>query len=199
MTIFRRGAPVRRMPPAWQTAILLVMGLGISGYALRANDRTFRAASVVRLTSASPVIIDGDTIRINGVPVRIIGIDAPDTEPRRRLSGDHLRRLAVRDGGMTCSVDLFAKLASARPCRTPATSYGRENLSCVFNKNGADVAATMAAHGYAVDYRVFSDGVYRPAALAAASARRGLWSGYYPAMAALTNRRALVGNGKCGR
>lgn len=199
MTIFRRGAPVRRRPPAWQTAVLLVMSLGISGYALRANDRIFRAASVARLTSASPLIIDGDTIRINGVPIRIIGIDAPDTEPMRRLSGDHLRRLAVRDGGITCSVDLFAKLTSANPCRTPATSYGRDNLSCVFNRNGADVAATMAAHGYAVDYHVFSDGVYRPAALAAASAHRGLWSRYYPAMAALSNRRATVRDRKCGR
>jgi len=145
MTIFRHGVTVRRRSPTWQTAVLLVMGLGIGGYAIRANERTFRAAAVARLTSAFPAITDGDTIRINGVKIRIIGIDAPDTEPLRQLSGDHLRRLAVRDGGMTCSIDLFASLTSARPCRAPATSYGRDNLSCVFNRNGADVAATITA------------------------------------------------------
>lgn len=199
MTIFRHGVAVRRRAPAWQTVIMLVLGVGISGYALRASQGTFRAASIARFTAAAPVIVDGDTIRIDGMPIRIIGIDAPDTEPLRRLSADHLRRLAARDGGMTCSVDLFAKLTTGLPCRTPATSYGRANLSCVFNKNGADVAATMVAHGHAVDYRVFSDGVYRRQMLAAASARQGLWGTHYPVMAALADRRTTVSDRKCQR
>ena len=199
MTIFRHGMAVRRRVPAWQTVIMLVLGVGISGYALRASQGTFHAASIARFTTVAPVIVDGDTIRIDGMPIRIIGIDAPDTEPLRRLSADHLRGLAARDGGMTCSVDLFARLTTSTPCRTPATSYGRANLSCVFNKNGADVAATMVAHGQAVDYRVFSDGVYRRRMLAAASARQGLWGAHYPAMAALAERRAMVSDRKCQR
>lgn len=199
MTIFRHGAAVRRRAPAWQTVVMLVLGVGISDYALRASQGTFRAASIARFTTVVPVIVDGDTIRINGKPIRVIGIDAPDSEPLRRLSADHLRRLAARDGGMTCSVNLFARLTTGSPCRTPPTSYGRANLSCVFNKNGADVAATMVAHGQAVDYRVFSDGVYRRAMLAAASARQGLWGAYYPAMATLANRRATVGDRKWQR
>lgn len=176
---------------------MMVLGVGISGYALRASQGTFRAASIARFTTVARVIVDGDTVRINGKPIRIIGIDAPDIEPLRRLSADYLRRLAARDGGMTCSVDLFARLTTGSPCRTPATSYGRANLSCVFNKNGADVAATMVAHGQVVDYRVFSDGVYRRRMLAAASARQGLWGTYYPVMAALADRRAMVNERKC--
>ena len=199
MTIFRHGIAVRRRAPAWQTVILLVLGVGISGYALRASQGTFRAAPIARFTTVAPVIVDGDTVRINGKPIRIIGIDAPDTEPLRRLSADHLRRLAARDGGMTCNVDLFATLTTGSPCRTPATSYGRANLSCVFNKNGADVAATMMAHGQAVDYRVFSDGVYRRRMLAAANDRQGLWGTNYPVMATLANRRATVSDRKCQR
>lgn len=198
MTIFRRGVAVRR-PPAWQTVVMLIMGLGISGYALRASQGTFRAASIARFTTAAPVIVDGDTIQIDGMPIRIIGIDAPDSEPLRRLSADHLRRLAARDGGMTCSVDLFASLTTGSPCRAPATSYGRTNLSCVFNRNRTDVAATMVAHGQAVDYRVFSDGVYRRRMLAAASARQGLWGTHYPVMAALADRRAMVNERSCQR
>ena len=188
MTIFRRGVAVRR-PPAWQTVVMLIMGLGISGYALRASQGTLRAASIARFTTAAPVIVDGDTIRI----------DAPDSEPLRRLSADHLRRLAARDGGMICSVDLFASLTTGSPCRAPATSYGRANLSCVFNRNRTDVAATMVAHGQAVDYRVFSDGVYRRRMLAAASARQGLWGTHYPVMAALADRRAMVNEQSCQR
>lgn len=198
MMIFRHGVAVRR-PPAWQTVIMLVLGVGISGYALRASQGTFRAASIARFTTVAPVIVDGDTVRIDGMPIRIIGIDAPDIEPLRRISADHLRRLSARDGGMTCSVDLFARLTDGGPCRSPATSYGRDNLSCVFNKNGADVAATMVAHGQAVDYRVFSDGVYRRAMLAAASARQGLWNAHYPVMATLADRRATVSHRKCQR
>ena len=199
MTIFRRGVAVRKRLPAWQTIIMLALGVGISGYALRASQGTFRAASIVRFTAVAPVIVDGDTVRIDGMPIRIIGIDAPDTEPLRRISADHLRRLALRDGGMTCSVDLFARLTTGRPCRTPTTSYGRNNLSCVFSKNGADVAATMVAHGHAVDYRVFSDGVYRRAMLSAAHARQGLWSEHYPAMATLADGRSTVSDRKCQR
>lgn len=199
MTIFRHGVAVRRRAPAWQTVIILVLGVGISGYALRASQGTFRAASIARFTTVAPVVVDGDTVRINGKPIRIIGIDAPDTEPLRRLSADHLRRLAARDGGMTCSVDLFASPTTGSPCRAPATSYGRSNLSCVFNRNSADVAATMVAHGQAVDYRVFSDGVYRLRMLAAARARQGLWGTHYPVMAALADRRAMVNERKCQR
>ena len=199
MTFFRHGLAMRRRSPTWQTVIMLVMGVGISGYALRASQGTFRAASTARFTTVAPVIVDGDTIRIDGMPIRIIGIDAPDTEPLRRLSADHLRRLSARDGGMTCSIDLCARLTTGSPCRTPATSDGRANLSCLFNKNGADVAATMVAHGMAVDYRVFSDGVYRRAMLAAAGARQGLWGAYYPAMATLADRRVTVSERKCQR
>lgn len=199
MTIFRHGVTVRKRLPAWQTIAMLALGVGISVYALRASQGTFRAASIARFTAVAPVIVDGDSVRIDGMPIRIIGMDAPDTEPLRRISADHLRRLALRDGGMTCSVDLFARLISGRPCRTPTTSYGRNNLSCVFAKNGADVAATMVAHGHAVDYPVFSDGVYRRTMLAAAHARQGLWQEHYPAMAALADRRATVSDRNCQR
>lgn len=199
MTIFRHGVAAHRRLPTWRTIVMLALGVGISGYALRASQGTFRAASIARFTVVVPVIVDGDTVRIDGMPIRIVGIDAPDTEPLRRISSDHLRRLALRDGGMTCSVDLFAGLTTGSPCRRLATSYGRNNLSCVFNKNGADVAATMVAHGHAVDYRVFSDGVYRRAMLAAAHARQGLWSEHYPAMATLADRRATVSDRKCQR
>ncbi|MBJ6123625.1 thermonuclease family protein [Sphingomonas mollis] len=179
--------------------LILGLGLGISGYALRASKGTLRAVAIARFTTVAPVIVDGDTIRIDGMPIRIIGIDAPDSEPLRRHSGHHLRRLASRDGGMTCSVDLFARLTTGSRCRAPATSYGRADMSCVFNRNSADVAATMVAHGQAVDYRVFSDGAYRRRMVGAAIARQGLWGTHYPVMAALADRRAMVNERRCQR
>ncbi len=51
-------------------------------------------------------VIDGDTIRIDGVRVRLFGIDAPERgQPGSREATEHLRRLIGRERPVCKSVD----------------------------------------------------------------------------------------------
>jgi len=135
----------------------------VATYAISQNKQSLVEVSKTRLSSPSPRIIDGDTIDFPNGRVRVVGIDAPDDDlPQlKAISSEALRGLALRDGGMDCSVSMFDyALRREKQCRTDPKSYGRLNLACRFPANKASVGATMVAQGYAVDYRIFSDYYY---------------------------------------
>jgi len=130
--------------------------------------------------------------------VRVVGIDAPDDDlPQlKAISSEALRGLALRDGGMDCSVSMFDyALRREKQCRTDPKSYGRLSLACRFPANKASVGATMVAQGYAVDYRIFSGGAYVELMQKAAAQRAGLWGVDYEGMRQLAVRRAQVPQG----
>lgn len=175
-----------------QTVIIFGATIGVSLFVFSANRERVENFSEFEISSETPRIIDGDTIAFGAAKVRIVGIDAPDG-PLRRAAGTHLADLSVRDGGIRCKSPISAASA-LRACRTPATSFGRRNLYCEFRDNGADVAATMIAHGYAVDFALYSGGKFANLTTKAASERRGLWSVDYSAMRALTVAKSHIPN-----
>ena len=170
----------------------------VASYAISQNKQSLIDVSKTRLSSATPRIIDGDTVDFANGRVRVVGIDAPDNDlPQlKAISTDVLRGLATRDGGMDCSVSMFDyALRQENQCRTNPKSYGRLNLACRFPANKASVGATMVAQGYAVDYRMFSGGAYVDLMQKAAARRVGLWGVDYEAMRQLAVRRAQVPQG----
>lgn len=184
--------------PNHQRILMAVMFAAVSVYALAQQKE--RAASIVslRLNDAAPRVIDGDTLDVSGSLVRIVGIDAPDDDrlPLKRASTLTLQGLIDRDGGVECATSLFdVALQREKQCRSPATSYGRLNLSCRFKANGASLAATMVAQGYAVDYRRYSGGAYVKLMQSAARDRRGLWGQDYEGMRQLAIERASLPSG----
>src|SRR3546814_3830727 len=123
---------------------------------------------------------------------------APDDDlPQlKAISSEALRGLALRDGGMDCSVSMFDyALRREKQCRTDPKSYGRLNLACRFTANKASVGATMVAQGYAVDYRIFSGGAYVELMQKAAAHRDGLCGVDYEGMRQLAVSRAPVPRG----
>src|SRR3546814_19819215 len=105
--------------------------------------------------------MDGMTMDFPNGRVRAVGIDVPDDDmPQlKAISSEALRGLALRDGGMDCSVSMFDyALRREKQCRTDPKRYGRLNLACRFPANKASVGATLVAQGYAVDYRIFPGG-----------------------------------------
>ena len=94
-------------------------------------------------------VLDGDSIAVAGVAIRIFGIDAP--EWRQRCRG--------ADGPRTR--DKFARLV--------ATCYQGED----------DVARFMVRRGLALDWPRYSGGAYADAESEARSAERGLWQGAF--------------------
>lgn len=179
----------------WMMGITFVI---VAVYSISQNKEALVEASRTRLTSPQARIIDGDTVDFPSGRVRIVGIDAPDDDlPQlKAISSEALRNLALRDGGMDCSMSMFDyALRRENQCRTDPKSYGRLNLACRFPANKASVGATMVAQGYAVDYRVFSGGAYVDLMQKAAAQRAGLWGVDYERMRQLAVRRAQVPQG----
>lgn len=104
-------------------------------------------------------VIDGDTIQIDNVRLRLAGIDAPELDhPWGQRSKWALVALCK---GQTVTAYL-----------KPELSYDRLVAECHL-PDGRDLAAELVRCGLALDWATFSGGKYRH--LETAEARRELW------------------------
>ena len=110
-------------------------------------------------------VIDGDSLVVAGVEIRLYAIDAPE-----------YRQQCFRRGRpWACGVDAtrtLRALIAARPvaCRSREEDrYGRTVATC--SVEGRDLGAAMVAGGHAVAY-----GAYQLEEQAARNAGRGIWS-----------------------
>ena len=119
-------------------------------------------------------VIDGDSLRVNGVEIRLHGIDAPefrqtcfDGAGRRYACGrratEHMRRL-VAGRVITCR-----KVTTDR--------YGRMVAVCR-RDDGRDIGRRMVRDGWAVAFVRYSRR-YVSDERTARNARRGLWRGRF--------------------
>jgi endonuclease YncB( thermonuclease family) len=137
------------------------------------------AAALIALSTSSCLsddvsgraeVIDGDTLKINGVRVRLFGIDAAESRQRcvtegRRLSRpgataeENLTKLA--EGTLTCSGDIY-------------DDYGRLIAVCK-NAAGIDINRQMVLTGWAWAFVKYAD-AYAPAEKEAQAKKLGVWS-----------------------
>jgi len=104
-------------------------------------------------------VIDGDTVIIDKIRIRIAGIDAPELDhPFGKQSKWALVKLCK------------GQVVTARV--KPELSYDRMVAEC-FLPDGRDLAAEMVRAGMALDWPKFSGGRYRH--LETADARKRLW------------------------
>lgn len=118
-------------------------------------------------------IIDGDSLVVAGVEIRLYGIDAPE-----------YRQYCFRRGRpWACGIDAtrtLRALIANRPvaCRAREEDrYGRTVAAC--SVAGSDLGAAMVAGGHAVAY-----GAYDTEERAARNAGRGIWSSRFEPPAA---------------
>jgi endonuclease YncB( thermonuclease family) len=120
-----------------------------------------------------PRILDGDTVEINGVKIRLEGIDAPETD---QLCLD------VNGHRWTCGIDARDQLIAkgggkSWTCRVSSSDrYGRSLAIC--NVDGEDVGRWLVRAGWALSFTRYSH-VYDPDEKAARDAGAGLWSGAF--------------------
>jgi endonuclease YncB( thermonuclease family) len=118
-------------------------------------------------------VIDGDSIVVAGIEIRIYGIDAPE-----------YRQTCVRSGrpwrcGLTAT-DAMRTLVAGREIRCRPREqdrYGRTVAICY--AGGLDLGAAMVKGGHAVSY-----GAYQADERDARDARRGIWSSSFEMPAA---------------
>lgn len=120
--------------------------------------------------TASTLIIDGDTIDVDGVRYRINGIDAPEVG----------QKCGSPNGEWPCgqeAVRRMAQLAEGKITQCDPISkdgYGRTIATCFVN--GVDIGAEMVRTGYAWAFVKYSD-VYVPEEQRARLVKIGIWQG----------------------
>lgn len=123
-----------------------------------------------RILQGPAWVVDGDTILIDNVSIRLAGIDAPELD---HPFGQQAKWALVK----LCKGQVV--MARLRP----ELSYDRLVAEC-FLPDGRDLAAEMVRLGQALDWPKFSGGKYRP--LEPEGVRKKLWR------AALRQRGMMV-------
>jgi endonuclease YncB( thermonuclease family) len=120
-------------------------------------------------------VSDGDTITVANTKIRLVGVDAPETD-QICLDG--------RGAKWTCGIaarDRLSAIIGSRQitCRlTDVDRYGRSLGTCYVD--GADLNAWMVREGWALAFVRYSQ-VYAPDEAAARVNQRGLWQGAFVA------------------
>jgi endonuclease YncB( thermonuclease family) len=120
-----------------------------------------------------PRIIDGDTVAINGVKVRLQGIDAPETE---QFCLDDKGQPAECGKGVR---DRLKEKSAGRPwtCKVQGRDiYSRSLARCYVG--GEDIQKWLVRSGFALSYKHYSHD-YDADEEAAREAHAGLWSGAF--------------------
>jgi endonuclease YncB( thermonuclease family) len=115
-------------------------------------------------------VIDGDTLEIRGVTVRLLGIDAPEADQTCARAGD---RAWPCGRWVTQEVRAYLSGRTVTCAEEGQDRYGRVLGRC--RVGDADLSATLAVSGLAwVNPRY--ELTYQPQEKAAALAGRGLWA-----------------------
>lgn len=126
-----------------------------------------------RLLSGPAFVVDGDTIEIHGIRIRILGVDAPESRQTCRNSDG-----SVWACGQQASLALAARIdRQSVACHSRDTDrFGR--LLALCRLGDTDLAAWMVSEGWAVASRNHVS-PYRAQDRNARSAGRGLWNSWF--------------------
>lgn len=112
-------------------------------------------------------VVDGDTLTIGGLRMRLRGLDAPEMKQR---CGEAATSWSC---GVRARKALQSLVAGQATCMTHGTDkYRRRLVRC--SAGGRDVGSAMVREGHAVAY-----GDYEREEAEAKASRRGIWSGTF--------------------
>jgi endonuclease YncB( thermonuclease family) len=123
--------------------------------------------------SGTPRIVDGDTVEIGQAKIRLVGIDAPETD---QICLD--ANTEKWSCGITARDELIRHSnGQLWECTTTGTDqYGRSLANCFVE--GEDVSKWMVRSGWALSFIRYSH-AYDAEEAAAREARAGLWAGSF--------------------
>ena len=162
-------------------ALLTVALLAVShGTRLPRAEHVFTATRVAEPALAAGAIsgrahvIDGDSLKVAGTPIRVFGIDAPEWRQRCRGANGHLYRC-----GRWAFRALAHRLRSAPVRCVPRARDRFARIVATCYQGTDDLARWLVAQGLALDWPRYSGGEYADAQDTARRAERGMWQGAF--------------------
>lgn len=165
----RRVAPIAVVTAGLAVGAVLTAPQTIRGMLQEAA--AFLDSAFSRPRDLAGVVVDGDTIRIQGERVRLWGFDAAELPQRCRIQGVD-RRI-----GVEAATHLSGILANGDlRCKTRARDdFGRPVAECWVGP--VDIGDAMVRSGWAWAVPHFSGDRYQAAQVDAKLAGRGIWAG----------------------
>jgi len=117
-------------------------------------------------------VIDGDTIGVSGIRIRLDGIDAPETDQTCVDAGRQ-----PWPCGRTAARELNVHLGGRELSCAPTGIDRHRRMLAVCRLSGTDINAWMVRQGWAVVYG--HDGTYQSEQDEARAGRRGIWAGTF--------------------
>ena len=136
---------------------------------------SFAYSSEINIVKGKAVIIDGDTIKINGQAIRFGGIDAPESFYRGKKQECYLNEKKVFCGELS-KQKLKEKISSnIVSCikEEKKDRYQRIIAECFIN--GESLSSFMVRNGYAFDYKRYSNRKYAQDEEYAKINKLGIW------------------------
>jgi endonuclease YncB( thermonuclease family) len=146
--------------------------IGLAAYLLRAPDqgpgRGPGRGGTVTLSATQVRVVDGDSLELDGVRVRLLGIDALERAQTCRDPAGAVIPCGHR------AQDALEALVEARPLRCLSRGQDRfgRSLAVCTNGRGVEVNRALVQQGWALAFA--GDDTYAAEERAAAAARRGI-------------------------
>ncbi len=119
-------------------------------------------------------VIDGDTLEIHGIRIRLWGVDAPESSQLCRGEDS----LQYRCGAQAANeLDAFIARRPVNCSPLSLDQYGRTVATC--SVAGSDLGEWLVRNGLALDWPQYSKGRYAAAQRDAERAGSGIWKGSY--------------------
>lgn len=123
--------------------------------------------------SGTPRIVDGDTLHLNGIKIRLHGIDAP--EMKQECTDQHGASYLCGEA----STEALRTLTLNTNITCEGSTHDRyRRLIGVCYARGINLNAEMVRQGWALAYRRYSED-YVSAENEAQEAKRGMWAGEF--------------------
>ena len=146
--------------------------------------KTFSGAIMALLLMIGPAIadqlagqasvIDGDTLDIHGIRIRLWGIDAPESTQLCRSEDSNQYRCGTQAAN---DLDSFIARRTVICAAINLDQYGRTVATC--SVDGADLGEWLVRNGLALDWPQYSKAKYDAVQREAEHAGRGMWKGSY--------------------
>lgn len=198
----RQGGPARRYASILASTVVLAAVAGAGTYLLLhrkpSPDQPSATGAVsevgkppsARLSEAQdPIVsglasaVDGDTLAMGPVRVRLFGIDAPEASQTCRMAG---RPYPCGQWSAAETASLIANRVVT--CHPKDLDRFRRVVAKCFRDDGMDIGSELVARGWALAFRQFSN-EYVAVEDAARFERRGMWAGEFEAPWAFRSAR----------